>query len=191
MTSLPDPSDFPRLNPELETAALELAGADEHGGRYCGQTQRAIDAGLSAATVESVRQGCYSGAQLSALIHDLGEDGPMEPPKHVVAELVAAGDDLAKLLGEISYKHVDSADWFEKVTAAVARWHDATELLREWAMTSLPEQSSSPAHVRGSQEWWDDCLEKDLATHVEMLAELRRISEHLANIVGLLWTKIP
>jgi hypothetical protein len=44
---------------------------DEHGGRYDGQTQRAIDAGLSAVTVESVRQGCYTDAQLDGLIHDL------------------------------------------------------------------------------------------------------------------------
>jgi hypothetical protein len=68
VSALPNPSDFPRLSPELEEAARELVGSDEHGGRYYGQTQSAIDAGLSEATVESVRQGCYSDAQLSSLI---------------------------------------------------------------------------------------------------------------------------
>jgi hypothetical protein len=48
---------------------------DRHGGRYYGQTQRALDAGLSAATVESVRQGCYSDAQLATLINDLRRRG--------------------------------------------------------------------------------------------------------------------
>jgi hypothetical protein len=48
-----------------------MSQTDEHGGRYVGQVQRAIDAGLSAVTVESVRQGCYSDAELAALIHDL------------------------------------------------------------------------------------------------------------------------
>ena len=62
------------------TDVTDHPGRDEHGGRYYGQTQRAIDAGLSRPTVESVRQGCYSDAQLAALIHDLQRRaGEIEP----------------------------------------------------------------------------------------------------------------
>jgi hypothetical protein len=39
--------------------------------RYAGQVERARAAGLSLPTIESVKQGCYSDEQLSALIHDL------------------------------------------------------------------------------------------------------------------------
>lgn len=82
------PPGRPPVAPPEDTRPTDVTdhpGRDEHGGRYFGQTALAIEAGLSAATVESVRQGCYSDAQLWGLIHDLkrrsGE--PAEMPDEV------------------------------------------------------------------------------------------------------------
>jgi hypothetical protein len=77
---------------------------------YAGQVARAREAGLSAATIESVRQGCYSDAQLERMIN------PLVRPRTSLADVtqveIIVGDTMTDLqwkvltLAQLQLRHL-------------------------------------------------------------------------------------
>ncbi len=130
------------------TDVTDHPGRDAHGGRYYGQTQKAIDAGLSAVTVESVRQGCYSHAQLAALIQRAADPHALARRESLVSQSDAREERLRGSVAELEELAVRAGAHLDVMRSAVresVRWSNSADVA--WARAALDHAITSAAEA--------------------------------------------